>query len=225
MCFSFKASISNFALIAIVSLFLFYRNTEYDRAIAVFSMAFALIQAIEAGVHAGANPQQAGQLLYLALWLQPIILSIGVYVYITSSNGESSYNTVVTQFALWTMIAFAIVFVLAIINSFSSGNNFHASIGESGHIEWKNGDMNFLGDYGWLYLVGIFLPLIIIFAHLEFADIGIAVLILYGVLSAAYVLATYPSSAFTSLWCYYAIGFVFLAWFMEIAKVAHNNRC
>jgi hypothetical protein len=80
-----------------------------------------------------------------------------------------------------------------------------------------------LGNWGWLYVVGLFVPLILIFGYYMWADMGIAILIMYGALSAAYVLANYPISAFSSMWGYLSIGFAFLAFFLGIIPQRENN--
>jgi hypothetical protein len=85
-------------------------------------------------------------------------------------------------------------------------------------------DHSLLGNWGWLYLIGIFVPLILIFGYYMWADLGIAILILYGILSAAYVLVNYQPNAFSSMWCYLTVGFAFLAWVLGIIP-SDNNLC
>jgi len=207
-----------------MALFLWYRNELYDRALAIFVLMLGLIQLIEYGIHSGADPQQSGHALYITLWLQCLVLAIGVFLFIKSAvdteinqGGEPTLSeNIITTIAGWNLILFAIVFVVALVLSFTSGATFSGAPGPSGHIEWYMNDGFLLGRWGWLYLIGLFVPLILIFAYFAWADIGIAILILYGVLSAAYVLANYPPAAFSSMWCYLAIGFAFLAWMIGI---------
>lgn len=219
MCFSAKASISSWWILALMSLFLWYRNEKYDRALSVFVFTLGLIQLIEYGIHSGSNPQQSGQALFITLWLQCLVLAIGVFLFISQSIEPDTISTtekVVHIIAGWNLFLFAIIFVIALIMSFTAGWTFSGAPGSSGHIEWSLNNGNLLGKWGWLYLLGVFIPLILIFAFYLWADIGIAILILYGALSAAYVMTNFPSNAFSSMWCYLSIGFAFLAYFLGI---------
>jgi hypothetical protein len=148
-----------------------------------------------------------------------LVLSIGVFLFINGSYDPDNSTTtakVVKIISGWNLFLFAVIFVVALIMSFTAGWTFSGAPGPSGHIEWYMNDGSLLGKWGWLYLVGLFLPLCLIFAYYAWADISIAILILYGILSAMYVVANYPSSAFSSMWCYLSVGFAFLAWVLGI---------
>lgn len=202
-----------------MALFLWYRNERYDRALAIFVLALGLIQLIEYGIHSGADPSQSARALYITLWLQCLVLAIGVFLFINSSIDPEQPNltqNVVHTIAGWNLMLFAIVFVVTLVLAFVGGHNFWAAPGDSGHIEWSRDGGSLLGNIGWLYLVGIFLPMMLILGYYLWADVGIAVLILYGLLSLAYVVAIYPPAAFSSMWCYISVGFAFLAWFLGI---------
>ena len=219
MCFSAKASISSWWILALISLFLWYRNERYDRALSIFIFTLGLIQLIEYGIHSGADPAQSGRALFITLWLQCLVLAIGVFLFIDGnydSDNPSTSEKVVKIISGWNLFLFAIIFVVALIMSFTAGWTFSGAPGSSGHIEWYRNDGPLLGKWGWLYLIGLFLPLLLIFAYYAWADVGIAILILYGVLSAMYVVANYSSSSFSSMWCYLTVGFAFLAWFLQI---------
>ena len=98
-----------------------------------------------------------------------------------------------------------------------------AQPGKSGYIEWYVNNDSMLGRWGWLYFLGIFTPLTLIFAYYLWADLQIAILILYGILSALYVFANYNSLAFSSVWSYLMVGFAFLAWFMGMLSTDNNT--
>lgn len=226
MCFNSKASITSWWILALISLFLWYRNEKYDRALSVFVFTLGLIQLIEYGIHSGADPHQSGRALFITLWLQCLVLAIGVFIFINSvkdNDNPTMTENIVHTIAGWNLFLFAIIFVVTLILSFTSGSTFSGAPGPSGHIEWYMNDGSLLGKWWWLYIIGIFIPLILIFAYYMWADIGIAILIIYGVLSAAYVLANYPPNAFSSMWCYLTVGFAFLAWFIGIIPPGHNS--
>ena len=218
MCFSAKASFSAWWLLAIMAVFLWYRNEKYDRALSGFVLALGFIQLIEWGIHTGADSNDSGRALYMILWLQCLLLGVGVFLFVDWSQKENINSTttqnIVHIIAGINLLLFAVVFIIALILSFTS--TFSAAPGSSGHIEWYKDGGFLLGSWGWLYIIGIFGPLILIFAYYMWADIAIAILIIYGALSAAYVLGNYPPSAFSSMWCYLSLGFAFLAYFLGI---------
>jgi hypothetical protein len=221
-----KASVTSWWILALLSLFLWYRNEKYDRALSVFVFTLGLIQLIEYGIHSGADPHQSGRALFITLWLQCLVLAIGVFIFINASRDPDNptlTENIVYTIAGWNLFLFAIIFVVALILSFTSGSVFSGAPGSSGHIEWYMNDGPLLGKWGWLYIIGIFVPLILIFAYYMWADIEIAILIIYGALSAAYVMANYPSPAFSSMWCYLSVFFAFLAWFLGI--IPQENKC
>lgn len=223
-----KASITSWWILAMMSLFLWYRNEKYDRALSVFVFTLGLIQLIEYGIHSGADPDQSGRALYITLWLQCLVLAIGVFLFISDSvdpDNPTLTENIVHTIAGWNLFLFAIVFVVALILSFISDNTFSGAPGKSGHIEWYMNDGMILGNWGWLYIIGLFVPLILIFAYYMWADIAIAILILYGALSAVYVMTNYPPNAFSSMWCYLSLGFAFLAFFLGIIPSNSESIC
>lgn len=217
MCFSAKASITSWWILAMFSLFLWYRNQDYDRALSVFVFTLALVQLIEYGIHSQTDPKQSGRALFITLWLQCLVLAITVFLFIEGARDVD--NSTVTQnvvhtIAGWNLFLFAIVFVIALVLSFN--DEFWAAPGPSGYIEWSNNGGSLLGHWGWLYIVGIFTPLFLIFAYYMWADIKIAILIIYGALSAAYVLVNYPTNIFGTIWAYLSVLFAALAWCLGI---------
>lgn len=220
MCMNAKASITSWWILALMSLFLWYRNYKYDRALSVFIFTLGLIQLIEYGIHCGADPQQSGRALFITLWLQCLVLAIGVFIFIKtdrdSHTNHSTSQNIIQIISGWNLFLFAIVFVVSLVLSFTANHNFSGAPGPSGHIEWYLNNKPLLGPWSILYIVGVFLPLFLIFAYYSWADIGIAILIIYSALSACYVMANYPPNAFSSMWCYLSIGFAFLAWFVGI---------
>lgn len=228
MCFTAKASVTSWWILALMSLFLWYRNERYDRALSIFVFTLGLIQLIEYGIHSGADPQQSGRALYITLWLQCLVLAIGVFIFINDakdSHNPSITENIVHTIAGWNLFLFSFIFVVALVLTFTSDSTFSGAPGPSGHIEWYMNDHPLMSGWGWLYLIGVFVPLILILAFYAWTDIGTAVLIIYGILSAAYVLSNYPSNAFSSMWCYLAVGFAFLAWFVGIIPSTNTATC
>lgn len=226
MCYTAKSSITSWWILALMSLFLWYRNEKYDRALSTFVFTLGLIQLIEYGVHSGASLQQAGQAVFLTLWLQCLVLAIGVFL-LTKGHSENTTHTVIGIISGWNLFLYAIIFVIALLYTFVSESTFTANINIFGQVEWFRNNGSLLGNSAILYIIGIFVPLFLIFGYYLWADLNIAILLLYGILSAGYVIANYPINAFSSVWCYLAVGFAFLSWFLGILPqhdiIAVNN--
>lgn len=221
-----KASISSWWIFAFMALFLWYRNIGYDRALAIFALTLGLIQLIEYGIYSGTNPEQSGRTIFIILWLQCLVLAIGVWIFINGSidsHNPSLGENIVHTIAGWNLLFFAIVFVTCLVISFTSDSTFSASPGPSGFIEWYMNGHPMLSQWGWLYFIGIFAPLFLIFAYYAWADLSVAILILYGILAAAFIFINYPSTVFGSIWSCFLIGFIFLAWFLGLIIVPQSN--
>lgn len=217
-----KSSITSWWILALMSLFLWYRNVNYDRALSIFIFTLGLIQLIEYGIHSGTDPNQSGRTLFIILWLQCLVLAIGVFVFINGMYDPDHATTtqnIAHTIAGWNMMFFGIVFVIGIIMTFVSQNTFHANPDPNGHVAWYLNEKSILGQWGWLYGIGVFLPLLLLFGYYMWADIGIAILIIYGMLSVGYILAQYPLSTAGSVWSYLSVGFAFLAWYIGLLPI------
>lgn len=68
----------------LISFFLFYRNKQYDRAVAPFFFILALSSLVLYGYHSQADSSQVGSALLLLSFLQLLALALGIYF--TSSS-------------------------------------------------------------------------------------------------------------------------------------------
>jgi hypothetical protein len=219
MCYSAKSSLSAWIIISLISLMLWYRNEAYDRALAPFIFTLGLVQLIEYGIHSTMNPEHGAKLLFITLWLQCFIFALSVYVLAGAlSNEEQLWLTRVVSGIL--LAVFLIVFAASILYVLTTEDTFNASVGSTGHIEWNRGTTtgrtSLLGWWSVLYLLGIFAPLLILLAMWSWTDIGLWILLAYGVGSAFFVWWLFPPEAFSSMWCYLVVGFAFLAWMVGI---------
>lgn len=193
MCYNAKSSLMAFLIITFLSLMLWYRNQKYDRVISAFTLIVGLIQLVESGVHTGININLAGQLIFLILWLQVFIFSVGTYNYL-----HNIYSKLL-------VIVFTLALIVAIIYVILGQARFKVALGPSGHIEWYQNSGSLLGHWGWIYLLGIFLPLMLLLARSKWTDLGLYLLLAYGFISLLLTSLFFPR-ALPSLWCYSAIG-------------------
>lgn len=208
-----KTAVSFWWILVLIALFLWYRNEKYDRVLAAFIVGLALVQLIQYAIYSGADSNQSIRAIFVILWLQCIILAIGVYVFIATQQPSSS---MIKTIAGWNLILFAIFFVVSLLYAIFSTSIFSSDIDSNGHISWLRDGGQLLGGFGWLYLIGIFLPLFLLFAYYDYADLPMAILILYAAITAAWVGLTYNIEEFGSIWSYFAIGFAFLAYALGI---------
>ena len=211
-----KVSIVAWWLLALISLFLWYRNLEYDRALAVYIFVLALIQLIEYAVYSGAKGPQAAKAMYVALWLQCLVLAIGVFVFTLVSKGQSNlenYQVYSSFLAGWGVFFFGVVFLGVLGTVFFGDDSFNAQVID-GQIVWTRNGQTFLADWGWLYLIGFFLPLVVLLFFYAWNNVGLYLLLLYGVLVCSYVLLVYPPAEHSQLYAYLSVGFAFLVWML-----------
>lgn len=214
MCFDAKSSATGFWITAFLSLMIWYRNQTYDRALAIFILFLGLVQLVEFTIHSGASGAESAKWIFMILILQTVVLSFGVYMFTTGW-----VNAIALALFIGSLLLFSYGAYL------TSTQKFDAWVGPSGHIIWsRNGD-NLMGSVlGPLYLIGLFLPLILLWIQYGLANLSPLVLIVYGAVSAVYVMANYPSQSFSSMWCYLAVGFAFLQWFLGMFG-CNGNVC
>lgn len=215
MAFSPKESISSWWILVFMAMFLWYRNIKYDRVMSVFILMLGLVQLLEYAVYSGSNPHTTTRTMFITLWVQCLVLAIASFVFLKSQNQDDPHIQVTTTLAGWNVFIFTIVFIAILIVVFFSGGYFNAEINND-LISWSQNDRPLMGNYTWLYFLGIFIPLFLLFASYSFADLGLALLILYAALTAIYCASKYSENSMITIWCYYGVGFAFLAWLVGI---------
>jgi len=178
--------------------------------------AVALIQLIEAMVHLHrVTVAQAGRWIYLTLWLQVMVLSVGVYWYLR------------TPVALLLAVVYTGLFVWALTQTSGNQVRFSVQRGPLGYLEWTQthtatatatgtGQQQLLGDtMGAVYVVGLFAPWLVLEQASGWRDRGLWTLMLVLALSAAAVRLVYPQTAFPTLWCYSAVVVAATAWLIQ----------
>jgi hypothetical protein len=208
-----KEKLVTWWILFILTLFLWYRNFEYDRIIAIFLFLSALIQIFEYSVYCGADPQKEGYKIYLSLWLQCLSLCLAVYIYIKSSPIVDN-SPLALALSGWLTFIFALIFIAAILYLLNYQTYISGEILQDG-IAWRMNDSNFLGNFLWLYLIGIFAPFILLFAFSGFNNIGLLLLLIY-LIAVVLLLFTNSRELFISRWIYFSVGLGFLAWMIGI---------
>ena len=218
-------------ILLLLALFLWYRNENYDRAVGVFLLTMGIIQLIEYGVYSGAAAVQSGKAMFVALWLQCLVLAIAVFVFLRTQIGGKSESTqgeiLIQNIAGWNIVIFAIVLIVALIYAYITQDL--RGLATTDGIAWmgsnsnSNSDQNpdnvpstLLGYWWWLYIIGILGPFLLLFIYYAWTDMNSAVLFFYGLVAVVFVLVSYPPAYCTALWAYLAVGFGFLAWILGI---------
>lgn len=167
MCFSRNVSLITYVVVMLMVIILFIRNKNADRHIAIFSAVFVIIQLLEGiawgSIEEGDRNQNdfVTRLILVFLWLQPISSIIGVMLY-------SPPTTVTGQnFVSVLIIVYLILFYNAIVTA--SAGEFETTKGENCHLVWNrtvegknNGFMSNHSIPSMLYMLGLFLPLLLI---------------------------------------------------------------
>lgn len=187
MCYDTQSSVLGFLAAAVASGILLLRRQPQDTWLAAFSLTFACIQLIEAGIwHNMADSKERkawSSLLPTALFMQPLVQCLGC----SAVTGSSLALTL-------TVLTCANFLYKGSVDSRKGPNN---------HLIWL-----FTPDipqWSWaLYLAGLFVPLVFVQPP-QFA----ATLVLFGVASAVSSMKSAPE--FSSLWCHRALVFPVLA--------------
>jgi uncharacterized membrane protein len=167
-----------------------------------------MIQLLEAGLWKTIeNPTERSKelndlltrLILLALLFQPFIQSYLGYKYTKSSV------------MVYMAIAFALILGYGFYRTYtSSPGQFQSFVGEKGHLVWTDAKSpkSFMGWVGFLYLMGIFIPLLFM------KDWKGWPIILIGVITALYSLYIAGNGEFGSYWCFTAVAVSLTALFL-----------
>lgn len=209
-----KNSLIAWWVLILIALFVWYRNQHYDRVYAVLIFIFAIIQLIEYGIASGVNNSQAGKAIFVGLWLQILVIAIAVYIYVK------------TYVAAGALIMASLIFLIVILYVIFGKGHFSAFLNQQGFIEWKYNGEPMLYQWGWLYLLFLLIPFLLLLVADNFRNIGIPIFIAYGIATAIYVYLHFPLSQFGSIWTYLSIGFAFLVFYIGMFMghpIPHNN--
>lgn len=208
-----KENLTTWWIFAFIALLLWYRNIYYDRIIALLLVTLALVQVVEYAIYSGANPQQAGKTLFITLWVQCLILAVGVHLIVRTRAfaGDASTHKLARMAAGLNVFLFGVVFVVAMLYLLLTPHYFGATPQEN-HIEWTMDGRPLLGSFTWLYAAGVLFPLIILFGYYSWSDPGVAALIITVMLCMLASLAYYNDAAFASVWPYFAVAVAFVGW-------------
>ena len=211
MCYSANVSLISSGVLILFGICMMIRRAPLDLMLAGFILVLSFIQIIEFGLHSNIlSSEKGGRMLFITLLFQGVILSASVWA-VTGSLVAAGIGIIT--------ISTLIVGWIATWNS-----KFSAFPGNCGHMKWKKDGGPLLGNFGLLYLFGLFAPfLVIAFAPTLHGKMNThpitkgmigCVLILEGILSALYVYFSFPASEFSSQWCVLSIFFSILAWIL-----------
>jgi len=206
MCFDIQSSLLAWSLTYSISIYLYFRNQNFDRWNAVFIMTFSTIQLLEAGIwySIGENKKTINEtltkLILITLMLQPLAQSYMGYLY-AQKFILAVLSSIIAGVLIWSIIR--------IVRA--TPGQFITNTGPRGHLIWSDSKSpNFLG--GWwialLYLIGLFVPLFFMSGGK-----GVALLMI-GVVTAIFSLMVASKEEFSSYWCYTTVIYAMVALFI-----------
>jgi hypothetical protein len=197
MCLTVEESVMAFVVMIVVSIMLILRNQSYDRIFGIFFIAVAVIQLIEAFYHGQLlTAQVAGSMIFLTLLFQLDLLALLCCIYYPSSTTKT-----------WLVIVMIVTAIAVISNLDSVFSVIHGK-----HLIWQSAEGNILGSFKIFYLLGLFVPFIILLHAVKKRSYKLWLVLAALILSFLVVWYAYPQIYFTSMWCYSAIGVIFVAW-------------
>lgn len=188
------------------ALFLWYRNNKYDRYLAPWVLTLGIIPLLDYGAVSCANPQVTGFMVYTAIWLQVLILGIGVFLYLQHSEKQ-----IIRELSFWGLSVSCAIFILFFMYNWMSEASWERGIW---YLRWYINDEPMLSSWHWLYLLGILMSLVLLWGEFEFGDLRlcsviVGVLMLFGV-----ILLVYPIEEFVGAWSYLGVAIVFMLWYV-----------
>jgi len=179
----------------VIAVYLWQRNRNYDRWNAAFIFTFTLIQLLEAGIWSSSSKcanQTFTSLIVVALLAQPLVQSYMGWTF-TKKDLLRWMTYLYTGLLIWGI--FKVLF---------KSEKFKSYSGPNGHLVWDSGESHILQPFTWLYLLGLFVPL------LYMGKRGIP-LIAVGMITFAYSWIKTRGKEFSSLWCFTAIAYALAA--------------
>lgn len=203
MCYDQKTSLLAFIAAWTISLYLIYRNRNFDRWNAAFIMTFSTIQFLEFGVWGSiyTNDIRINRtltvLIIIALTLQPLVQSLNI------PNSDSPKKLLVFVYA--AILGYTAYRVYNVDDGSNPKGGIYTTVGPTNHLVW-NAPGGIFG--GWLidalYMIGLFLPLIYQGFH------GLPIFIV-GMATLFYSIYNSTSGEVGSLWCISSISLAFVA--------------
>jgi len=207
MCWNSPISIVTFIIEVTICIYLFRRNKNFDRMNSIFILSFSLIQLLEGFIWLGVSDKCEYNgfvsLIPIALWLQPLAQSYGLY-YVYKNNKDLGRLIDVKYIPIILMFLYMIFFVYSIFKNKKSV----VTIGEHKHLNWNCGQAildNSLMIF--VYLFGILFPL---FLTKKWK------LIFLGLITLIYSLYNYSrSKESSSFWCFLGLLYAIVAVFQN----------
>jgi hypothetical protein len=144
--------------------------------------------------------------LYMTLWLQLLVFAVLTYLY-----------TKYIIAGLWAVIMLGF-FLYGLSYVYSADDGVFDIEVDNNNLIWKNDGDGIFGPFGIIYFVGIVLPFLFMIAYYNWSDAGLWILMAYVLFSALFAWLVSGSRKMASTWCYLAVGFLFLAWLVGIAR-------
>lgn len=222
MCYNFEVSIISWFSCLLLSFAIFYFSSYLnfiDRLKYVwfgcFILTFTQIQVIEAIIWATKSHyinNLATQMIFYALWCQPLINMIGLLI-----NKSNIKNANKSELLLYRLCVIYYLFIMLYATFFMDTQYFESTIGTNGHLVWNKCMGRDFCDYflsvidteiysinafiGFTYLFGLIVP-----PALSFTLEGY-ITTFYTCLSFTATKMLYSPEEYASMWCFSAIGY------------------
>lgn len=211
MCFNFQTSFVAWLLSVSISIYLIHRNRNYDRWNAMFIITFTTIQLLEGlmWLNFESNSSLSTKDNINSMLTKVILLALLTQPLVQSYFGYKFTGAIFLQVLTYIFLAILIWGFLLVLKP---NSNFHTTIGPNGHLVWnrdrganKNGGSSSFVPMSWLYLLGLFIPLLFM------KDYRGIPLIAVGLGTFAYSWYYTTRSEFSSMWCITSVIYALVA--------------
>ena len=148
-----------------ISVLLYIRNEIYDRVIATLFVVMSTVQFVKL-LHNTGNIccNIKGKMLYIILLLQTLVLALGLYWY--------HKNILIKAWAGF----YTLLFIGGVLFIFNKDFNEKHEYGQMFSYQCIDVETTILGNLGWFYILGIFVPLFVIEYYNNWKNIAIWIL-------------------------------------------------
>lgn len=194
--------LTNWILMAVLFMLLWYRNSGFDRVYSIYALIIGLVLLLLYGVQSGADPRTSAKLGHSIIWIGIILLLTMVYV-----MTATTYSAIVL--IAMVLVALAILYIIYTDDCL---------IDITGHLsnppQWVNGRLKAYLPI--LILLGFILPLFLIGVYTKFQNLMIFVWIILYIVAMWYCLTNYGERASLSVWFYLLSFLVLLMWIANL---------
>jgi hypothetical protein len=194
MCYDAKTSITTFGFVSILCVYLWYRNSPYDRAISLILFYVTLVQLIEfiLWTNLGENPvnKTVSSIIPIMIFSQPLVIAFIMWFF------KAGWYTEAYKYIVYLCL---ILLPLWYIIDTSTAKTPYTTVGPTGHLVWPSSTGDKDSIHVGLSTLYLFMALFLLGS---FKKPSIAIALTTGYAISWFYYKYYYDRDFSTLWCH-----------------------